>query len=263
MRSRTPIPSFDIYRDHDLEDIDETSDRESEPEEQVVDPLRRLAIENHYLPALTNLLSFLEPIDLARASCVSKAWSSVIACDPKARRRKETYVADMRQLRSSVGQENWPMKEPESAKPKVRAAFRDLKSHQQPVRQFCDTPKVEDLDDDVFCKDANKSTTRRPIRPVSQSVNRINSCVRTNRSCLDYKTPQFKSIRFANCNSGGDTGSIIKAPVDPIGLSHHKSLSCAKSISRRLLDEDTVDGMSQRRLSLAGSRSSKKNLRRL
>lgn len=261
MKSRTPIPSFDIYRDHDLEDIDE-SDCESE---EAVDPLRRLAIENHYLPALTNLLSFLDPIDLARASCVSKAWTSVIASDPKARRRKETYVSDMRQLRSSVGQENWPMKEPMSAKPPVRAAFRDLRSHQQPVRQFCDTPEVGELEDDVFCKDSTKSVTRRPIRHViqSQSVNRINTCVRTNRSCLDYKTPQFKSMRFVNYTPGGDTGSIIKAVVAPVGLGHQQSLSCVKNISRRLLEEDTVDGMSQRRLSLAGSRSSKKNLRRL
>lgn len=269
MRTRTPLPSFDIYRDHELDDICESCDEE---EEKLVDPIKSLAIDGLYLPAVTNLLSFLDPIDLARASCVSKAWNDVIVSDPKARSRKESYVRDMRELRGSVGQENWPLKEPESSKPVTRGPFRDLKCHQPPVRQHCHTPHVADADDDVFCKSSSKSVTKPSVHhpPLShQSIGRLNACVsrtgnRTTSSDF-YKTPQFKSMHrlMSSCNSGGDSGSLIKQPLAPLSHLKNRSVSCNKSISRRLLDDEGLDVVGHRRLSLAGSRSSKKNLRRL
>ena len=232
-----------------------------------MDPLKKLA---NFAPALRNLLSFLDPIDLARASCVCRKWNTVIQSDPRARRRKETYLKDVKELLSSVGQENWPLSDPDSAKPSVREPFRDLRCHQQPVRQSCDTPFDDGLgdigDDDVFCK----GSAKRPARPVPhrhaniQSVGRMNGCVRMSRSSLDYKTPQFKSIRLISCNSGGDTGSLIKHPHPQHGFhQNQRSMSCTKSISRRILDDEVPDGMNQRRSSLAGSWSSKKNLKRL
>lgn len=276
MRSDSPILFFDIFRDYELEDIDEDSGRESEPDDQVTrshtplaDPIKSLAGLG---PVVTNLLSFLDPIDLARASCVCKHWNQVIGGDPRARRRKEIYVKDISELRSSFGKENWLMKESESVPPLVREPLRDLRSHQLPVRQSaCDTPFAQRMgqlieDDDVFCKGSGK----RPDQPAVtrftniKSVGRTNNYVRVNRSSVDYKTPQFKSIRMVNCNSGGDTGSLIKHPHLQHGNHHNqRSMSGTKSISRRLLDDEVSDGMSQRRSSLAGSRSSKKNLRRL
>lgn len=267
MRSHSPNLFFEIFRDYDLDDIDEDSGRESAPDEVLVDPIRRLS---SYGPVVTNLLSFLDPIDLARASCVCKYWNKVIKDDPLSRRRKETYVKDVSEVRSSLGQENWPLKEPDNVMPLVRNPFRDLQSLPQPVRRICDTPLddgISDIgDDDVFCM----GSAKRPARPALhrhmniQSVGRTAGSLRVNRLSQDYKTPQFKSIRTVSCNSGGDTGSLIKHPHLQHGLHHNqRSISCTKSISRRLLDDEVSDGLSQRRSSLAGSRSSKKNLRRL
>ena len=286
-----------------------------EQEVEAVDPIQRLAIDGAFLPVVSNLLSFLDPVDLARASCVSRTWHRVISSDPRARVRREAYVRDMRYLRSSVGQENWPMKQPDHVMPPVRQPFRDLRCHQQPVRQFPQTPSSnvvdcmidemeEDGDDDVFCKESHASKSRSVIHSssssnrrtgnASQSVGRLTSRSRVlahqHRSSVDsFATPQFKSIRLIACDAAGDTGSLIKQQhsvnnshniinhsighmmhpasqqkqhVHPQSFAGMRSASCSKvvpGVSRRLLiDEDC-----HRRLSLAGSRSSKKNLKRL
>jgi hypothetical protein len=271
MRSRSSSSSsqpFEIYQDNELEDISE-----DEEDDVTVDPIRKLA---HFFPAVSNILSFLDPIDLARASCVSHDWNETVQFDPRSRRRKEAYVKDFRELRSSVGEENWPLKEPESVKPLVREAFRDLRFHQQPVRApVCDTPKQQD--DDVFCKSAAKRSTAK-LQPLIhrhaniQSVDRMGirvnhqaSAISHPQSFQDFKTPHLKSNRILICNSGSDAGSLFKEnPRPPNSQQQQRSLSGFKSISRRLLDDEPPDSLAQsRRTPLAGSWSSKKNLRRL
>ena len=106
MRHHSPI---NVYCDT-FDDVNEDG-QEEEDESSAIDVLTELGITHNYRPVLTNLLSYLDPLDLTQACRVSRNWNQVIKSDKKANHRRKKYLQEMKKLKSSIGKENWPMKE--------------------------------------------------------------------------------------------------------------------------------------------------------
>jgi hypothetical protein len=102
-------PPFNVYCET-FDDVREEG-QEEEDDSSGIDVLTELGITHNYSPVLRNLLSYLDPLDLTQACRVSRNWNQVITSDKKANHRRKKYLQEMKKLKSSIGKENWPMKD--------------------------------------------------------------------------------------------------------------------------------------------------------
>ncbi|XP_054156679.1 uncharacterized protein LOC128955069 [Oppia nitens] len=78
---------------------------------------------------INKILEYLPVRTIRAMCCVSTGWLTAVVLSPRANRRRLRHVKKVRRLRTSVGQENWPIKRktPESSGSR-RRAFGDIRN---------------------------------------------------------------------------------------------------------------------------------------
>lgn len=249
---------FNIFLDDEVDDGDSRGH---------VDFLRAIAVERFLGPPLDCLLSYLDPADLARASCVSRDWNIVISTHKRSRERREEYLKNVSELKSTVGevsisnefdlcnlfisffQENWPLKEQNQfINPLVRQPFMP-RTAQTPVasrvsgRQQSDNARAsptEVIEDDIFKEDAVDVENHQVVRTKK-------------RKSADYRTPHIsRQMQVTSISQHGDIRDRLKT----------LSLSAYKQTPSILQDAKKGKNNSYRS-SVIGSAGSRRNLKRL
>ncbi|KAI1289756.1 hypothetical protein HDE_08021 [Halotydeus destructor] len=226
---------FDIFNDSLINIVEEDEGERSEEilktedddstSDVMVDFVQMLTVERTLPGIFTQITNYLNSHEILKMSHVSKAWRKAVLVDSKANRRREQFLNERKELFENVGLENWPIKKKNLEKPLARSAFKTL-SYQQ---------KSE--------KDENGELRGQGDTSFNGSF--ISSAI---------------SSKAMSCPSKSYSSVLIQSRLQ---ASQSKVLTGKKFKPKRLKiaedDENTVNNPNL----IAGSRSSKKNLKRL